>query len=825
MTIRNLESLFEPGSVALIGATADEGKLGHIVARNLLTAGFAGPVWFVNPNRRRVLDQTVYASVADLPGTPDLAVIATPPETVPGIVDELGRVGTRAAIVVSTRFPDGDDEGATLRQQMLDASRPWLLRLLGPSSLGIAVPGIGLNASFGHLNPRPGELAFVAQSGTVVSSVVDWTQAWNIGFSHLVSLGDAADVDCGDLLDYLADRKETGAILLYVERVASPRKFMSAARAAARMKPVVVVKAGRRPGPASPPVRATEAGMVVDPDAVFGAAFRRAGLLRVDELGELFGAAEILGRFQKVRGEQACIVTNSGGIALMATDELAARRGRLAQLSPDSARALAETLTATGSELNPIDLGGDADVGRYSRALEIVLADPAVDATLVLHCPTAVTAGEDLAAWLAGSREPTNPPMLLTSFVGETSVGEARAICAEAGIPSFGTPEEAVQGLMYLVNHRRNQLALMETPPSIPRLFVQDMDEARRIIDGVLADGRQWLDAAEARSLLRAYGVPVATGAAADGDREPAAGALELLVGAAVDGVFGPVIVFGRGGVAAELTPDVAIGLPPMNMRLARDMMERTQVYRQLTDERNEAGADPEALGLVILQVAQLVSDFAEIVDLEINPLLAAGDTVTALDARVRVIAADRPAGDRLAILPYPKTLEEEFTLADGRTFLLRPIVPEDEPALLEAFDELTQEEIRLRFHSPIKVLTHMMAARFTQLDYDREMALVLTEPGTPGKTPVYGVVRLHIDPDHEHGDFAILVQHSMTGHGLGTHMMERIIDYARQRGLKEIGGDVLNENKVMLGLARKLGFKVKHKLEDRGVRRVVLEL
>jgi acetyltransferase len=825
MTIRNLEYLFEPGSVALVGASADERKLGHVIARNLLAENFHGSVWFVNPNRRHVLGQTVFASIGDLPAAPDLAVIATPPETVPGIVDELGRIGTRAAIVVSARFQVVGADGATLRQQMLDASRPWLLRLLGPSSLGIAVPGLGLNASFGHLEPRQGELAFVAQSGTVVSSVVDWAHAWNIGFSHLVSLGEAADVDFGDLLDYLADRKEAAAILLYIEQVSSPRKFMSAARAAARMKPVVVVKAGR--GTSEAPTPATGAATLVHPDAVYGAAFRRAGLLRVDELGELFGAAEILSRFQKVRGESVFIVTNSGGMALMATDELTARRGLLARLSEDSMTALEGVPRIPGSNLNPIDLGGDADSERYARALDAVLGDPGVDATLVLHSPTAVTEGDDLARGLADRRQSDSRPVLLTSFVGETSVGEARRICAEAGIPSFGTPEETIQGFMYLVNYRRNQRSLMETPPSVPRLFVQDVDAARRIIDGVLADGREWLDAEEARSLMRAYGVPMSEHGPSRTEGGPGTGALELLVGATVDSHFGPVIVFGRGGAAAVAIADVAIGLPPVNMRLARDMMERTQVYHQVKRGRYGADADPdpEAVGLVILQVAQLVTDFGEIMEVEINPLLVTEDRVIAAEARVRVSPSDRPPEARLAILPYPKSLEEEFTAADGRTLLLRPIVPEDEPALLETFDDLTQEEIRLRFHSPLKVLTHMMAARFTQLDYDREMALVLTEPGTPGKTPIHGVVRLHTDPDHEHGDFAILVQHAMTGKGLGTHMLERIIDYARQRGLTEIGGDVLNENKVMLALARKLGFTVKPKLHDRGVMRITLPI
>ena len=892
MTIRNLDYLFEPRSVALIGASGEEGKIGHVIARNLLDSGFEGPVHFVNPNRDRVLEQKAWSGVADLPEPPDLAVIATPPDTVPGIVEELGRAGTRAAIVITAGFGELGEEGRELQQRMLDAARPHLLRVLGPNCLGAVVPGHGLNASFAHLRPEPGKLAFVTQSGAVVTSVIDWAQARGIGFSHLVSLGGAADVDFGDMLDYLANQKDTSAILLYVEAISHARKFMSAARAAARMKPVIVVKAGRYE--ASAKAAASHTGALAGSDDVYDAAFRRAGLLRVDELSELFGATEILSRVQRVRGERLCIVTNGGGVGVMATDELIGQGGELAELSEESLAALDEVLPATWSRGNPVDVIGDADGERYSRALDIVLKEPGVDATLVLNCPTAVISGRDVAERVASTWEKHDRPLLLTSFVGEVSAGEPREICAEAGIPTFSTPERAVKGFMYLVNYDRNQRSLMETPPSVPRRFTQDTEAARKIIDAALAEGREWLPEVEAKALLRAYDIPVVEAVSVATPEEAAAraaelggavvlkiqspdilhksdvdgvvldlegegavleaarsmlrrvesqrpearvdgfvvepmvsrpDAFELLVGATEDEQFGPVILFGHGGVAAETIADTAIGLPPMNMRLAKRVMERTRIWRLLCGYRNHAAANLEAIGTVILQVAQLVADFAEIAELDINPLLADAEGAVALDARVRLQRAERDARDRLAILPYPKSLEEELELSDGRKLLLRPIMPEDEPSLHRVFETLNEEELRLRFHAPIKVLTHMMAARFTQLDYDREMALVLTEPGIAGKTRIHGVARLFADPDREHADFAIIVHHDMTGQGLGVYLMERLIDYARGIGIRELGGDVLNDNKVMLHICKALGFRIAPKLEERGVKRVTLEL
>jgi len=892
VTIRNLQYLFEPRSVALIGASDEEGKIGHVIARNLVSSGFEGPVRFVNHHRDRVLDQPVWRSIGDLPETPDLGVIATPPHTVPGIVDELGRAGARAAIVVTAGFGEVGEEGRELQQRMLDAARPYLLRVLGPNCLGAVVPGHGLNASFAHLRPEAGELAFVTQSGAVVTSVMDWAQGRGIGFSHLVSLGGALDVDFGDMLDYLANERGTSAILLYIEAVTHARKFMSAARAAARTKPVIVVKAGRYE--ASARAAASHTGALAGSDDVYDAAFRRAGLLRVGELGELFDATEILSRVQRVRGERLCIVTNGGGVGVMATDELMEQRGMLAELSAESVDALDAVLPATWSRANPVDVIGDADGERYSRALEVVLGDPGVDATLVLNCPTAVISGRDVAERVAATWEEHGRPLLLTSFLGEVSAGEPREICADAGIPTFATPEQAVQGFMYLANYYRNQRSLMETPPSVPRRFTQDMGKARAIIDTALAAGREWLPEAEAKALLGAYDIPVvdtasvktpeeaAARAAALGDSvvlkiqspdiihksdvggvvlglegesavleaartmlqrlerqcpdarveglvvEPMVSrpdAFELLVGATEDEQFGPVILFGHGGVAAETIADTSLGLPPMNMRLARGMMERTRVWRLLQGYRNQPAADLEAIGTVILQVSQLVTDFAEIAELDINPLLADAHGVVALDARVRLRREQRDARDRLAILPYPKSLEEELELSDGRKLMLRPIMPEDEPALHRAFETMNAEELRLRFHAPIKVLTHMMAARFTQLDYDREMALVLTEPGIPGSAPIWGVARLFTDPDREHADFAIIVHHEMTGQGLGVYMMERLIEYARSQGIRELGGDVLNDNRVMLNICKALGFRIAPKLEERGVKRVTLRL
>jgi acetyltransferase len=893
MTIRNLNYLLNPKSVAIIGASTKPSSVGAVLTHNLLSNGFQGKVMPVNPNHSTIAGVPAYADIPSLPEVPELAVIATPPDTVPDLIAALGTRGTRAAVVITAGFGESKKQlGASLQQTMLEAAKPYLLRIIGPNCLGVLVPGAKLNASFSHLAPAQGKLAFVTQSGAIVTSVLDWATPRGIGFSHLVSLGDMADVDFGDLLDYLANDGKTHAILLYIEAVTHARKFMSAARAAARMKPVIVVKAGRYAEGARAAMSHT--GALAGADAVYGTAFRRAGMLRVFTLEELFDAVETLALSRIPKSDRLAILTNGGGMGVLATDALIEQGGRLAELSDGTLENLGKILPSTWSHANPVDIIGDAPGRRYADALGIVAKDPGVDATLVLNCPTAVASATEAAQAVIEQTAQFRSHTVLTSWVGAQTASEARQLFIDHRIPTYDTPEQAVRAFMHLADYQRNQQLLMETPPSVPEAFTPEVDKARSQIQQALDEDRSWLTEPEAKKVLAAYGIATVETAIAHSPAEAAALATrfggpvalkilspdithksdvggvvldlssapaveaaasamlerarvaqpdarlsgfsvqpmvrrthpyELIAGMALDPQFGPVIVFGQGGTAVEIIDDKALGLPPINLRLAHEIIAATRIYRLLKGYRDVQGVNLDAIALSLIRVSQLVIDHPEITTLDINPLVADEQGVIALDARIQVEKRDRSNTDRLAIRPYPTALEEEIPLGDGRTFFLRPIVPEDEPALQAAFAKLTPEEIRLRFFVPIKTLSHVMAARFTQIDYDREMALILTDRGIPGKTDIYGVVRIIADPDNERAEYAIIVSHTVTGMGLGIVLMKRILDYARNRGIGEIYGDVLTENTTMLKLCSVFGFSQSHLPEEIGIVRVSLRL
>lgn len=892
MTTRNLECLFKPESIALFGASRKTLSVGAVIAHNL-QRGFGGPIMLVNPKYREINQTPVYTDIDSLPMVPDLAVIATPPESVAGIIAELGHRGTRAAIVITAGFGEGGElHGVELKHALLAANKPFHMRIVGPNCLGVLVPGSGLNASFTHVNASPGQLAFVTQSGAIVTSMLDWAQARGIGFGYMVSLGDMIDVDFGDMLDYLANDIHTHAILLYIEAINDARKFMSAARAAARMKPVIVVKAGRH----AEGVRAaaSHTGALAGSDAVYDTAFRRAGMLRVYSLEELFDAAEILATKCKPTGDRLAILTNGGGMGVLATDAVIDEGAQLAELAAETLADLDKVLPSTWSQSNPIDIIGDAPSSRYADALKVLSKDKAIDAILALNCPTALASSTDAAEVVIETAKENPHLPILTSWVGSEAVARARHLFSRHKIPSYDTPEQAVRAFMYMVNYARNQQTLMETPTSVPEDFSTDPERVQKIIHTAFADNRCWLTELEAMEVLGAYEIPVAKTLTAKTPDEAAtlatqfsgavalkiispdishksdvggvtlelagptevleaartmqerilrnqpdarlAGfsvqamvrrkdAFELIIGVTEDQQFGPTILFGHGGTTVEVVNDQALTLPPLNMRLAREVISRTRVFKLLQGYRGRPEANLDAVALTLIKIAQLIIDTPEVRELDINPLIADKYGVIALDARVRIEKAGGPATSRLAIRPYPRELEELIPLGDGRTLLLRPIRPEDEPSLREAFNKLTPEEIRLRFFAPIKVLNHVSGARFTQLDYDRDMGLILTQSGIPGKTEIFAVVRITADPDNQRAEFAIIVRHDMTALGLGFLLMRRIIEYARSRGIGEIYGDVLRENSSMLKLCEVLGFQHSLLPDEPTVTRVSLVL
>jgi acetyltransferase len=866
MSIRHLDQLLDPRSVAVIGASKRAGSVGAMVWRNISRGAFRGPRYAVNPKYRELEGVPVVASVADLPQAPELAVICTPPATVPQLIAELAARGTRAAVVVTAGLD------AAQRQAMLDAARPSVLRILGPNCIGLLSPHIGLNASFAQTDAQPGPLALVSQSGALMTAMLDWATARGIGYSHFISLGDHADVDVGDLLDYLASDSRTRAILLYLESIEAARKFMSAARAAARNKPVIVVKAGR--SASGQRAAASHTGRLAGSDIVVDAAIRRAGMLRVDTMEQLFDAAETLARFAGNRGSRLAVLTNGGGAGVLAADAAARAGVELCELGAATIERLDAVLPANWSRANPVDIIGDAPAERYVAALQALDTEPCADALLLIHAPTAIVPSAEIARALLPLAKRT-PPRLLSCWFGADSVAEARTLFQQAGVASYSTPEDAVRAFAMLLDYRRNQEQLMEAPPAAPPGPAPDVAVARALIESVLASGRDILTEPESKAVLQAFHVPVVETRSVALDPEAAvaaaaaigypvalkilsaeishksdlggvvlnlgsdaavrsaaqamleriraarpaarlegytvqsmvrrAHAQELIVGASIDPVFGPVILFGQGGTAVEVIADHAVALPPLNVPLARALVESTRVARLLKGFRDTPPVDAAALHGVLVAVSQLLAVLPEVAELDINPLVVDPNGAIALDARIRV-ARDAPGGaERFAIRPYPGQWVETLEW-HGETLTVRPIRPEDEAQHLEFLRHLDPEDIRMRVFYSRRSIERSELARLTQIDYDREMAFIATEHGLDGERTL-GAVRAIVDPDNHNAEFGIIVRSDLKRAGLGRLLLTRMIDYLRQHGTRCLVSTVLGENERMRRLAHELGF------------------
>ena len=891
MTVRNLEYMLKPRSVALVGASSRPGSVGLITARSLKRSGFSGPVWLVNPKYGSIDGQDCYPSLSALPTAPDLGVIATPPDTVPELIEQLASKGARAAVVITAGVR------GEVKRAMLEAARPHLVRIQGPNCLGLMLPGIGLNASFSHRPPLTGDLAFVSQSGALITAIIDWACGRNIGFSHVISLGDMADVDFGDVLDYLATDVQSRAILLYMESITNAPKFMSAARRAARSKPVIVVKTGRSAKGAQAALSHT--GTLAGADDAYEAAFRRAGVLRVRELDELFSAAEILARHPGLAGERLAVLTNGGGAGVLAVDHLGDLGGTVATMSPTTSSALDAVLPPTWSHGNPIDIIGDADAERYARALEILLRSDDADAILVMNCPTALTSSTAVAEWVTAAveqhkRSPQRPKAVITTWLGDEVTRAARQLFAKKGIGSFATPAEAIDGFMHLVRYSRAQDELMRTPPALSADFKGDAGRAQAIIRSALAAGRSVLSEVEGKQLVAAYGIatvpteiardPAEVGAIAatfirqhgvcvvkilsddithksdiGGVRlgleraeaaQQAAGdmaqriarekpdariegftvqpmicrprAHELILGMSVDESFGPLLMFGAGGTAVEVLRDTAHALPPLDLKLARDMMQQTRVWHLLQGYRDCPAADVDRVAEALVRLSYLVAHHPEIREVDINPLLADADGVIALDARVKVADAKQRPRVPMAIRGYPTEWSSEIAVGNIGRVHIRPIRPEDEGLYRDFFAKVAPNDVRLRFFTARPKLSHRFLAQLTQIDYAREMAFVALGRNGHG---LLGVVRMIADPDYTKAEFAILVRSDLKGYGLGWQLMTHLIRYANTEKLQELHGLVLMENASMLKMCRELGFAIDPEPGDASLRHVCLRL
>ena len=887
-----ISPLFKPRAVALIGASEREGSLGTVTFRNLLSAGFQGPVYAVNPAHKRVQGHDCVASVRDIDDEVDLAMIVTPAATVPGILEECGAKGIPAAVILSAGFRETGEQGLALEEEVTRVAAQRGIRFIGPNCLGVMRPDAGLNATFSQAMAEPGRIALVSQSGALCTAMLDWAIPRGIGFSCVVSNGIAADVDFGEILDYLIVDPKTEAIMLYVEGIQDPRRFMSALRAASRAKPVIVMKAGRHAEAEKAAVSHT--GALVGSDDVFDAAVRRGGVVRVHNYVDFFAVAETLDAGVRTKGPRLAILTNGGGPGVMAADFLVDKGLPVASLSAETKAKLDDALPRAWSGDNPIDVLGDADAERYAGALRTTLEDPGIDAVLAILVPQALTEPEPVAAAVADIAAATRKPVL-TCWMGGPSMESSRKLFRSRGVPTYATPESAVEAFAATAAYRANQEMLLQVPEPLSTPDVPDREGARLIIENALADGRRLLDAVESKAVLASFGIPIVRSmpardpaeALAIGEeigfplvmkihstdishksdvdgvrvgirngrelqaawremietvraRAPAAkirGILlepmwhppsgrEIMLGVVNDPVFGPAISVGLGGTLVEVIRDRAIGLPPLNRFLAKRMIERTSASKYLDDFRGKPAANRRALENAILALSDMVCELPWIEELDINPIVVNDEQAIALDARIgiRMISASASEYAHMAIHPYPSHLVREHMLRDGTSIVIRPIRPEDAVIEREFVNGLSERSKYLRFMYALQEITPQMLSRFTQIDYDREMALIaIVRAG--GRERQVAVGRYITYLDGRGCEFSIVVADDWQNRGIATELLRRLIEIARDRRLEEMHGVVLRENRGMLTLAKELGFTRRSSPEDPELVHITLTL
>jgi acetyltransferase len=888
-----LDVFFRPKSVAVIGATETPGSVGRTLLWNLVTSPFGGTVYPVNPKRPSVLGVKAYQSISDIPGDVELAVIVTPPPSVPGLIKECGENGVTGAIVISAGFKEIGPEGAALEHQVLLEAQAAGIRVIGPNCLGVMSPLSGMNATFATAIARPGPVAFISQSGALCTAVLDWSLKEMVGFSAFVSVGSMVDVGWGDLIDYLGNDPKTKSIVIYMESIGNARSFISAAREVALTKPIIVIKPGRSAAAAK--AAASHTGALTGSDEVLEAAFRRSGVLRVNNIADLFYMAEVLSKQPRPKGPRLSIVTNAGGPGVLATDALIMGDGELAEISPEAMEAYNAVLPATWSHNNPIDIIGDASPERYAKALEIAAKDPNSDGILVILTPQAMTDPTRIAEQLKPLARQEGKP-LLASWMGGVDVAAGQEILNRANIPTFPYPDTAARAFNYMWKYSYNLRGLYETP-ALPEDSADWMPD-RKLVEGLIGkvrgEGRSILTEFESKEVLRAYGIPTAptliaateteAGAAADrigypvvlklysetithktdvggvqlnlGTEEGVARAFraiqesvttkvgsqhfqgvtvqpmirlkdayELIIGSSLDPQFGPVLLFGTGGQLVEVFKDRSLALPPLNTTLARRMMEQTKIYKALKGVRGRRPVDLAALEVLMVRFSALVAEQRWVKEIDINPLLASPDGLIALDARV-VVHGPEVAQDQVpktAIRAYPTRYVAPWTMKDGKTVTIRPIRPEDEPAMVKFHETLSERSVYLRYFHLMNLeqrVSHERLMRTCFIDYDREMALVAVwhNPET-GESEILGVSRLTKVHGASEGEVAVVVSDRWQGKGLGKELLARLLTVGAREKLDKLVADILPDNRDVMRICEKLGFTLKHSLEDEVVR------
>ena len=888
-----LDVFFSPKTVAVIGATENPGTVGRTLLWNLVTSPFGGTVYPVNPKRPSVLGVKAYPSVSEIPEQVDLAVVVTPPPSIPGIIRECGENGVQGAIVISAGFKEVGPEGAALEQQLLAEARAGGIRVIGPNCLGVMAPLTGMNATFATTIARPGSVGFISQSGALCTAVLDWSLKEMVGFSAFVSVGSMVDVGWGDLIYYLGNDPRTRSIVIYMESIGNARAFLSAAREVALNKPIIVIKPGRSAAAAK--AAASHTGALTGSDEVLEAAFRRSGVLRVNNIADLFYMAEVLSKQPSPKGPRLTIVTNAGGPGVLATDALIMGGGELAELTPETMEAYNAVLPSTWSHNNPVDIIGDASPERYAKALEIAAKDPNSDGMLVILTPQAMTDPTRIAEQLKPLAKQEGKPVL-ASWMGGVDVAAGEAILNQANIPTFPYPDTAARAFNYMWRYSYNLRGLYETPAMPEDSDVWSPD--RKLVDSIVqksrAEGRTILTEFESKQVLSAYGIPTAqTVIAADaaaavnaasqigypvvlklysetithktdvggvqlnlGSAEAVeraflaiqnsvtekAGAqhfqgvtvqpmiklkdaYELIIGSSLDPQFGPVLLFGSGGQLVEVFKDRALSLPPLNSTLARRMMEQTKIYKALEGVRGRRPVDLEALQVLMVRFSALVAEQRWIKEIDINPLLASPDGLIALDARVVVHGPEVKLEDipKSAVRAYPNRYVAPWTMKDGTSVMVRPIRPEDEPAMVRFHETLSERSVYLRYFHLMNLeqrTTHERLTRICFIDYDREMALVAEHrnPDT-GEPEILGVSRMMKIFGTTEAEVAVLISDKCQNRGLGKELLGRLIMVGADEHLTRLTADILPDNRGVMRICEKLGFSLKHSLEDEVVR------
>ncbi|MFH1984256.1 MAG: GNAT family N-acetyltransferase [Pseudomonadota bacterium] len=873
MGVHNLEKIFDPASVAVIGASQQETSIGNAIMQNIIHGRYTGRIYPVNTKHTDVWGLPCFPDLPSIMAPIDLAVIATPIHSVPQIIRQCVASGVAGAVVISAGGKETGAKGRQIEEEIRQAVGDSGLRIIGPNCLGIMSGKSSLNASFARQKPMNGKIAFISQSGAICTAILDRAADESIGFSHFISLGSMLDVDFGDTIDYLGGEPNVSSIVMYVENLVRFRTFMSAARAISRVKPIIVLKAGRTAAGAA--AAASHTGAMTGEDAVYDAAFERAGIVRVRTFEELFDCADFLAKQPKPQGARLAIITNAGGPGVMAADALSDYDAAPAPLPAETIDRLDQILPAHWSRKNPVDILGDASPERFLEAARICMQAGDIDGLLIILAPQAITAPADVATAVAVLAKERRIP-LFASWMGGKGVEKGRQILNAAGISTYDTPERAVRAFMDLHRYSRNIEALQEIPANLPVRLQFDRDRARVLINAAIETQQPWLSESDARSLLTAYGIPITaaiTAADADAavsaaerlgfpvamkidaagivhksdaggvrlglssaedarnaflaitntvrDRHPeavvhgvtlqpmvAATGIELIAGATRDRDFGPVILFGLGGILTEVLGDRAIGLPPLNRVLARRLIEKTRAARLLAGYRNIPPADMAKIEGVLIRLAHLVTDFPEILELDINPLMVTPGGVMAVDARVRIAPSAIASPLHLVISPYPRNLERHTVTGGGLEIFVRPIRPEDAPLLEAHFSSLSPHSIYMRFFSPMKRLSPKMLARFTQIDYDREIALVAIAEND--ENTLMGVGRVITERDRRRAEFSVVVGDPWQGQGIGAELLRQCLAIAPAHGIEKIWGTVLSENTQMLALGRKLGFSIK---------------